>query len=400
MMKSILLVLLVGAFASASTFVGNGGNAGDLELQVTFSQIRKSLNEIAQKNFNSAELCRCNESMEGHKICKALKVLNSAQKDFCAATLVTQANPILDLIGRAQLVGQDPVSQVQILWTTEAMQVNEKAGMRDAQAVAVPQEKKILLDKKQFLDLNDYERIYLLTHELGHLVPIEKQYLRDDQKVGPFAQNDGGRQLLNSLGAAVAMKSLTNGGIDDYKGSLRRSKNYKQNWLSLSITADTAHNDESTFAIKNYTGFQTSYRYQLSDQWGISASYRAKYGDATILQSVKVNSNLSLMNAQIHYRLFPFSDPLSFWGQSHFVLGAGYESGHVNYTLDDGFTSAEDTANFSSPIISAEYFIPLYVGLWLKAGADFTSHQYEFSQIGFKSGKNQLNFNFGVSYAF
>ncbi|MFZ3231390.1 MAG: hypothetical protein WA160_14365 [Pseudobdellovibrio sp.] len=392
MIKYIGLVCLLSLVANGSTFVGNGGNAGDLELQVTLTQVKRSLTDVVQNNFIKNQLCTCDESMEGHKICETLKVLNIEQKNYCEKKLIARASDMLDLMNDKQ--------GLLILWTSEAMQVAEKSGYREAEGISVPEEKKILLNQGQFLELRDYERIFLVTHELGHLIKVSNKYLRDDEAIGPFNQADGGRHLLNALGASVAMKSLTNGGVNDYRGSLKRSKSYKQHWFNLSVGGDSAHNDESTFAIKKYSGYDTSYRFQLNQDIGFSLGLKYLHGDEKILQTVKAVSELNLWDIQAHYRIFPFSNPLSFWGQSHLIFGLGLESGKATIKLDDGYTVASDEAKLSSPIISVQYYLPLYVGLWISTCVSYTAHNYEYTQIGFKSEKKQIYLSLGVNYAF
>ncbi len=388
----LTLMTLIVPTTQANTFIGNGGNAGDVELQVTLLQIKRSLTEIVEKKYKVNQLCTCDESMEGHKICDALKALTIEQLAYCEKTLVNHATEFLNFInGRAG---------VQILWTKEAIEVNELLGSREALAVTQPNEKTILLNREDFLNLRDYERIFLLTHELGHLVKIENHFLRDDEVIGPFKQTDGSRQLLNSIGAAVAMKSLTNDGIDDYKGSLRRSKNYKDNWFNLSLGADNAHSDKSAFNIRTYSGFDFSYRYQLTQAFGLSVGGRSMKGTETFFTQLRAENELTLWNAQMNYRLFPFKNPLTFWGQSHIVLGIGYEIGQGHMKLTDDFTSTSDQADISGGLFSVQYFIPLYVGIWLHGGVQLAAEQYEYKKLFFKSEANQIYFNLGASYAF
>ncbi|MBC7743333.1 MAG: hypothetical protein H7061_14135 [Bdellovibrionaceae bacterium] len=391
-LMTLLILFCLTSLAEANTFVGNGGNAGDVELQVTLLQIRRSLTDVVENKYIVKELCTCDESMEGHKICEALKALSVEQKNYCEKTLVTHTNEFLTFInGKAG---------VQITWTKEAMEVDEVFGSREALAVTQPQAKTILLNREDYLNLKDYERIFLLTHELGHLVKIESRFLRDDEMIGPFKQKDGGRQLLNSIGAAVAMKSLTNDGIDDYKGSLRRSKNFKKHWLQASLGSEAEHKDQTNFAIKNYAGYDYSYRYQINQPIGVSVGARYVKGSGTFYGSIKTENEMQFWNAQLHYRLFPFSNPLTFWGQSHVVLGLGYEAGTAEIKLADSFVSSQEKVNLAGALLSAQYYLPLYVGIWLQGGLSLTMHPYEYKTVNFKSESNQIYLNLGAGYAF
>lgn len=387
---SIFLIALMGANSQASTFVGNGGNASDVELQVTLMQIKKALNNIQDKVDN--KLCTCAESLEGHKVCENLKALNTEQKSFCQKRVADSASVVLNLLN-------DPKG-VQIIWTLESMQVSEKGGEREAEGVTVPSEQKIFLNRDQFAGLKDYERIYLVTHELGHLVHFDKKFLKDDDKIGPFKQNDGGRQFLNAMGSAVAMKSLEVGSVEEYAPSLKRSNTYKPNWLALSFGSEAGRNDNSSFAIKKYSGFQIQFRHQFTSNWGLSGGFRQEKGSETFFEIANTESSLKLWHVKANYRLMPFANPLSMWGQSHFIFAAGVEAGIADIVINDSFTSENDEANLMSPIISAHYFIPANSGFWIQLGVNATAYNYEFNKIGFKSQSNQLYYEAGVSYGF
>lgn len=388
---SIFLVLPL-SWAKASTFVGNGGNSKDVELQVTLLQIQKSLKQIQEEGPQNSTLCECDLNLEGHQLCEVLKSLNTEQKNQCKEELFQASGLMLKLL-------QDPKG-VQIIWTLEAMQVSEKAGLRQAEGVAVVKDKKIFLNREQFLDLKDYERIYLLSHELGHLVPFDQKYIPDDEKFKDFQQNDGGRQFLNAIGASVAMKSFTTGAISDYTASLNRSKNSKQHWLTLSFLNTTQDKNETTFSIEKYTGTTLRYRYQFNENWGVRVGYRRLSGDQTFYGAARAKGEIKTMEASLAYRLLPFSDPFSIWGPSHFVFSLGMQSTEASIDIDDGFVSIRDSAKYMSPSLTAEYFVPLIHGAWVQLGASYSNGNYEFKEIGYQSEKNHIDYEIGVSYAF
>ena len=355
--------------------------------------IKKSLSEIQnQPASENKNLCSCTAALEGHRICENLKALDSAQKNYCQIKLASSSSTLLELLNSSR--------GVQIIWTVDSLQVAEKAGEREAEGVAFPLEQKIFLNREQFLALKDYERIYLLTHELGHLVRHDKNFLKDDDPVGPFKQNDGGRQFLNSLGSAVAMKSLELGSVEEYASSLNRSKTYKPHWLTLSFGSESERGDNSSFAIKKYSGYQAQYRYQFTPNWGLSGGYRQERGSDTFFSFANAESYLKLWNVKANYRWMPFSNPLSMWGQSHFIFAAGAEFGKAEILVSDNFTAENDQAKLSSPVLSAHYFLPANNGFWLQGGLIATAYNYEFDKIGYKSQSNQLFYEVGVSYGF
>lgn len=396
MMNFIFAVFLILAgvdrSALASTFVGNGGNSKDVELQVTLLQIEKSLKQIQQDGPQNSSLCECDSNLEGHKLCEVLKALNTEQKKQCKEELFQASNQILNLL-------RDPKG-VQIIWTLETMQVSEKAGLRQAEGVAVLKDKKVFLNREEFLNLKDYERIYLVTHELGHLVPFNQKYIQDDEKYKSFQQDDGGRQFLNSLGASVAMKSFATGAISDYVASLNRSKNSKSHWLGVTFTNESRKKDEATFAIENFKGFHARYRFQMNENWGIGLGMQRLSGEQTFYDTARTTGDLKMMDTFVAYRWLPFSDPFSIWGPSHFVFAVGMQAGEASVMIDEGIVSATDSAKFISPLITAEYYVPLIHGVWVQFAVSYSNYSYELKEIGYQSEKNHTNYGIGVSYAF
>ncbi len=402
-MIKIIFTFIVLSFvqiAIASTFVGNGGNAGDVELQVTIAQISNTLNKVSELSDDEKEkLCRCEKILSEHKVCESLKNISERQSYFCADMTSEKAKDILNLIDNDPEVS----GGVQFLWTSKSMEVTEKNGDRQADAIANSKTKKIVLNREQFLKLKDYERIYLITHELGHLVQIEKKYLSDDQPIGPFKQDDGARQLLNSMAAAVTMKSLTTGQVSDYAKILSTSKSYKTNWFTFGIGTEKKRDEDSKLAIQKYSGWDFTYRHQLNQDWGLSLGARRLTGEEHLFTTTTATTFLNLLNAQVNYRFFPSSNPLTVAGQSHFVAGLGLESGRAEYKIKDDFTEDNDQASLLSPILSAQYYWAMNSGIWFNGGLTYTNHKYTFNNIGFggyKSDSNQFYINIGASYGF
>jgi hypothetical protein len=395
--NGFFILFLVSSWASASTFIGNGGNAGDVELQITTSQISRTLSEIAGYGPEQDDkICLCEDVMNRHKMCDSLSNLNLIQVQFCGSTLRKNANAILNILNSKH--------GVEIIWATDRMEVIESSGARDADAVAQPEQQKIYLNRDQFLSLKDYERIYLLTHELGHLTKFENRYVKDESQIGPFTQADGGRQFLNSMAAAVAMKSIVNGQVGHYAESLSRSKNYKTNWITARMGQYLPGDDHSTkltpYKIEKFVGLSASYRYQMDEKNGFSLGYKTAHGDAKLLSMTKAEIYFKLLQLQYHYRIFPFSDPMSMAGQSHFLFGGGYETGSAEMKISDDLSSLNEDKKLGSPLVTVEYLLPFSSGIWFQGGAAWTMHNYDFSEIGYISQKNQIYFNLGVSYGF
>ena len=100
-MKKIIygLALILGASAGASTFVGNGGNAGDVELQVTINQLQKAFVETAKPSADAAtKLCVCHEDFQGKPLCEMLKKLDEEQVRFCDAYIKEKSPELAELL--------------------------------------------------------------------------------------------------------------------------------------------------------------------------------------------------------------------------------------------------------------------------------------------------------------
>ncbi len=387
-----LIFMLAWPSVQGSTFVGNGGNSKDVELQVTLLQVQKALKQVQLDGAKDTALCECDSNLEGHKLCEVLKALNADQKKQCKEDLVQASHQILNLL-------QDPKG-VQIIWTLEAMQVSEKAGLRQAEGVAVLKDKKIFLNREEFLNLKDYERIFLVTHELAHLVSFNQKYIQDDEKYKSFQQDDGGRQFLNSLGASVAMKSFATGAISDYVTSLSRSKNSRSHWFSFLFTSESSQKDQAAFSIESYKGFHARYRFQINETLGIGLGLKRLSGEQTFFDTAHTKGDLKMMDAFVAYRWLPFSDPFSIWGPSHFVFTLGVQSGEASIAIDDGIVTANDRAKFMAPQLTAEYDLPLIHGVWVQFAVNYSNYSYELKDIGYQSEKDHTNYGIGVAYAF
>ena len=85
----VLLIVICGAspITLASTFVGNGGNVGDIELQVTLNQISKTLSAIIEDEELGDELCGCVDAYKNDELCTHIESLTKAQVKYCSIKL-------------------------------------------------------------------------------------------------------------------------------------------------------------------------------------------------------------------------------------------------------------------------------------------------------------------------
>lgn len=400
-MKSILIlaVLLMTSVNSwASSFVGNGGNIGDVELEVAIRQLTSTLNQIAKPEDNSqTKLCTCYSEFEGRASCKALKQLNDQQVNFCATFLNKKAQEMSSLLSQR--------SHVSFNWTQKSIEVTENGRIREADAVTDPETKKITLNQTRFLSMNPSERTFLIAHEIFHLAQLDGKYLSDQGSIGPFAGMDGGRQFINSMSTSIVVESYRLGTFEKFNKILYRSQAIKPLWINFGLQSlMIPSNSGNPYLIDNSSGAQLGIRYQFSD-WGVLLDYSLTEGQKDILSTTKGKEQRQIIGMGIGYRWFPFEDPTTFAGQTHLLFTLKFEQLQATYKLSDPYVSSEERANSEAVALGANYFIPLRRDFWLYAGMGYSNHQYEFAQLksldtNAQYKNNNVSFTLGASYAF
>lgn len=388
-----LFIVTLSSLSQASTFVGNGGNAGDLELQVSVNQMKETFKQIEKQKLNPEfRLCTCPEDYDGVPLCETVKDLSSEQVQFCSDFLKDRAGNLLQMLSE---------NKVKFTWTHEKIDVSEDHGPRASDAVASSVESStITINQERFLSLKASQRLFLLSHEMMHLTEFQGHRLVDQQKIGPFQSTDGGRKLLNSAGASTAVQSMQNGSMQKYLGTLNRSQGNKKFWLGVNAASDSnGLQDQGVLYVSKHGGSQFTFRYQFND-WGFTASYRSLKGDRSAFTATSGTENLSAIGVGLSFRYFPFSDPMSYWGPSHLLVTAMVENLKSRYQLTDPSLSDEDTASSTSPVLELSYYFPLQNNFWLTAGFGFSNHKYEYSKFYMNYNKPQTTTAFGVSYAF
>lgn len=394
-----LITLMSPLLASGSTFVGNGGNAGDVELQVTLNQVAESLRFLRDNGDDIPNACKCTATFKGRAICDPLINLNQEQAKFCHTQLAAATPLFLEFLEGEQ--------RVHISWTNENIQVMEPNNPnRSADAVTNSKNRTITLNQERFLSMSPQERIFLITHELGHMTVFNGEKVEDTQPFGPFPHADGGKQFLNSLGAATAMLADRSGGFNKYALPLSRPQGYKNIWLDLATSRSASQDDsDSPYALDEWSGATLTGRYYFMKlgAGGVGALIETRnlYGDHKVLTNTEVEENLSSIGAGLSYRIFPWKNPLSFWGQTHFVFNGKYEFVQHEVKLNDGFVTVKDSDSSNGLTVAGNYFIPLTWGFWGYVGVSYsTAYQRSYSKIGLKYDKNITSSALGVSYAF
>jgi hypothetical protein len=407
---SITFALL--STAGASTFVGNGGNSGDLELQVALRQIQETFKIAAlrgqdEKSQNKShikgayladELCTCLGPFKGHQVCDSLDSLTPEQTTFCGDFMSQKAEAVLAFLADKE--------SPRFTWTHENIEVKEAQGLRAADAVANSKLVQVTINQERFLQMKQYERVFVLTHEIMHLIPHEKGAIADEQAIGPFSGKDGGRQLLNSMAAATVVASFESGITQKYGETLKRSQGHKNLWFNLAgYSLSSGQNRNSLFSVAGTTGAQLGLRYFFLGDLGLVLDFRSGKTSKTVLETISLSETQTSFGAGLAYRFFPFKDPLTYMGQSHLVLDAKVDTLSTKYTLSEDPIRLEDTGTSTFLAAGCNYYLPIEGGFWYFTGINYYLHRYKYAKITPSSGaieanQNQVMFNIGVSYGF
>ncbi len=392
-----ILGLILAQNAMASTFVGNGGNAGDIEMEITMGQAQKSLSIVEDNKDNaSSSLCTCSSQFEGRPLCDVLKKLTSDQVRFCARFVSMKAGDLSRVLGEK--------GALSVSWTHDHIEVQEEGRLRGADAVTDPKRMTMTLNQKRFLEMDQNERLFLVSHELFHLTTYQGKTLSDEGELGPFKGADGGRNFINAMAAAVVMQASDYSIFSEYRAAEARSKSYKKTYLSVGYASMSTPNDSTTsFDVNRLAGAQFGVRYQLTPAFGVVGGLSLLSGDKTIMSTIKAKENRNMLSLGASYRFFPFANPLTGAGQSHLVLSATADLLNGQYQYDE--QGLGGTAKMSSMglTVGCNYFIPFDAGLWAYAGVSYSTLNYSYNldnQVDLKYKDNGTAFALGVTYGF
>lgn len=386
------LSLFVGA-AHASTFVGNGGNAGDVEWLVTLKQISVGYETIATNNPDDETLCTCSGSYTNSSICDALNSLTKPQRLYCGATLK-------QLLPQLRPLVRDP-NTVHVTWTTDSIDVLEDGRRRNVDAVTDRTRGTVTMNNERFREMNPSERVFLIAHELTHLTSLNGAPVVDEGAIGPFMKE---RDLVNAMAAAVVIQADNGDAFKRYSSALSRPQGWRENWIEYRVYG--AHlQPQSIYAVDDYNMQSIRFTHFFS-AIGVNLEYIDMHGARTVLGSVNETEKAHSVNAGLSYRWFPFKDPLTAFGQSHFVLNADVDFVHGDYSLSDGYNNESASSSRVGFSGGLRYDFPLVWGLWIGLAETYESQAgpYTLSGPGFNLEiPSQTNFfatSIGVSYAF
>lgn len=382
-------LVIVTVSASASTFVGNGGNAEDLELKSTLSLIEEGL-RTAQTALPS-RLCRCSDSAAS---CGSLDQLSATQVDFCARFVQTQAPLILNLLNQNKITWN---------WTSEPMKIKEGEEERHADAVADERTNTITINKERFSAMGLNQRQFLITHELLHLAEFEGKHVADHKPIGSFEGPAGGRELLNAAAESVTNLSYGTAKRNSTSYAMARSKASATHWFELDRMGSTNRLDSSLLEPDTSSGWGLRYRLQWQ-RLSASVHWKTLRGGGKGLSTISLEQEQRALGAGLSYRIGIGSDPLSFWGQSHLLIGAQAEVLEGQLKIADSMIGESSEARSVGYGGSLRWMIPMRDGAWFYIETASLSHNMNFEffegQTSIISASGRSQNSLGVSYAF
>lgn len=403
-MKNLVVIVLAVGWAwnsHANSYVGNGGNEGDVELAVTQMQIREAMQVIQKKDPKETVFCECNRMYQSHSICEPLRALSDEQKTYCSQTLFGQAQQVEKIAN-----GQDAVH---IQWTNSPIDVVDGTQHRAADAVANRDKREITVNLPRYLGMRPAERVFLLTHEYLHFTQLDGKPMVDQGAVGPFTGADGARSLIDAMAAATGiLQGAFPRELKSYRAKLYRSQAWKTRWFSADVGGATVQSNYSdNFAFNNYFRAQIGFRYQLTNEWGLVGIWRNESQSKTITYNsmdINASENINIFGIGVAYRFFFAPDPLSFWGQSHLIVRGLAEYVKANYSFGDNYNSFSDSAGVYGASVGVDYYLPVFWGFWGYVGASYEYHPYKYvdptAQLNLNYDSNLISGYMGVAYAF
>lgn len=385
-----MMLIAIQPQAQASTFVGNGGGAGDVELAVTLRRVKEAMTAVERHGGEGVQFCRCNETYQSRNACAPLNSLSEPQMQFCTEALRKQAPQV-----------KGALEKLNIRWTHDPITVVDRGYTRAVDAVTDKTKNEMTVNLPRFLELQQVERDFLLTHETLHMTELDGKPMVDEGEIGPFNGDQGGRHLLDAMGSAAAILPASYPAeFKNAEDALKRPQAWKPWWVEFQMgKANQTNPSSDTFGSNGFSRSQLKVRRNFGN-WSLILGYTNMFHSKKALGVVDVDEQLSLITAGAGYRFFFFQDPATFWGQTHLLLEGLVEAGSAKIKLTDPVTGAESKTNVRGGAVQATYYVPFVWGFWLDAGIGYQSVPYKYKDVNLQYKNGSMTHHLGVSYAF
>lgn len=391
----VYLCLFLGPSLAAgdSTFVGNGGSAGDVEIGVAIRHLQETLDLIAAGVPDDRSLCSCPKAFENHPLCTPLADLGEKKTEFCARFLKDRAGELRELTSGRQ--------KVDFLWTHDPVRLEERYRNRAADAVADRDKRSITINLERFLEMKNYDRLFIVTHELLHFTQLDGKPLTDEGTAGPYDGTDGSRRLLNAAAAATALVAADEGVLKRYRGAFRRPQSWRHHYFDFDLGfGSTERSPAGPYGLERYSRTNLSFRYYPAGSWGLVAGWKSESSSEKVLGTVSLNEKIDTFALGLSYRWFIFHNPLTYLGQSHLVFNALAGLQKASQSINDGDTELADSAVTPSYELSAFYHLPVFWRFWVYFGMTYEIQSHRYSNFPATYDMNKTFVSTGASYAF
>lgn len=385
---SILLQVCRQANLSANSFVGNGGSAGDIELTVTKNQILESLKAIINYEINLE--CECLAVFQNKNECLSLKNLNKEQAKFCSKKLYQVAPELVSIL-------ED--QKITFNWTEKNIFVTDNQNSVAADAVADSKDKTVTINKSTFLKLPQTKRIFLLAHEILHLIKIDGDYLNDSGTIGPYDSDQGQRQLLNAMASDLVMKTYQFNLFNKYNSTLARGQNHNLNWLDLDLNHSIGlASKDNSYDLSKHSGLGLTYK-RFFGSYGLNLSVKFNQAEENLLSDITVKEKLNIYSIGLAYRIFMGDDPLTSFGQSFLNFDLNVDLISSDYELSDSFVGSKSGSSGYGISSNVKYYYP-FSSFWVTFGLGLSYSDYEVEELSLDKKRVNVLGNIGVSYGF
>jgi hypothetical protein len=370
--------------ANASTWIGNGGSIMDTELRSTLQHLKAAARDVPD---HADELCTCQGTSDQ---CALLKDLSPDRMDFCGDFILAMNGRLLKLLD----------GNVKYRWSSENLKTSK--GSRDFDAIAQPGNNQIVINEARFARMKTADRIQLLAHELLHLLDYKGRRLTDEEPLGAFSTEQGGRQLLDSVGAAYVIVAMQEGYIPLHEQNLSRPFRNIFLWgMSGSRFADSALKSDAFFDEYWIQGsaWGVTFYPRVTDNLGWTLAYY-DFHDTQSAGKIRGKIHQYLTEAGPEYRLVPFSTGKPFLDSIQISAHIGLGYGRVRHDISDDYVQLNEVKSSWAGIGNVRLHVPLIYDFWLMVESGFAYMPYELKNIGI-SNKTISQQNFvGVSYGF
>jgi hypothetical protein len=171
-------------------------------------------------------LCLCANDKVAPALCQRLANLPDDQREFCQKFLTENIDQFIEFSAHPESTTNKIYKPVEFKITDETLLIVDP---ETGQGKAVPAMTKlgpegpVYMNRALVRSLSPAFMLALMTHELGHKISLldEKgslKHVEDEEPIGPFTGEGGGRMFLDTVGSALAIYAAEHHRVGNYFG--------------------------------------------------------------------------------------------------------------------------------------------------------------------------------------